>query len=169
MDCNPPGSSIHGISQAKILEWVAISFSRGSSQPRDRTCVSCVGRQIIHHSATREAQPALLMVLKLTLQVHSCLKAFAFALLLNLPRQYSFRYLLKCQLQKDAIRATSLQQHFCPCCCPFHYPLHFPYSTKYYLKLYNYLSIVLLPHQTVRLFIRAGSLLIVGFPVPGTH
>ena len=35
MDCSPPGSSIHGILQARILEWVAISFSRGSSQPRD--------------------------------------------------------------------------------------------------------------------------------------
>ena len=39
MDCSPPGSSIHGIFQARILEWVAISFSRGSSQPRDRTQV----------------------------------------------------------------------------------------------------------------------------------
>ena len=37
MDCNPLGSSAHGISQARILEWVAISFSRGSSQPRDHT------------------------------------------------------------------------------------------------------------------------------------
>ena len=35
MDCSPPGSSVHGISQARILEWVAISLSRGSSQPRD--------------------------------------------------------------------------------------------------------------------------------------
>ena len=35
MDCSPPGSSVHGILQARILEWVAISFSRGSSQPRD--------------------------------------------------------------------------------------------------------------------------------------
>ena len=35
MDCSPPGSSVHGISQARILEWVAIAFSRGSSQPRD--------------------------------------------------------------------------------------------------------------------------------------
>ena len=41
MDCSPPGSSVHGISQARILEWVAISFSRGSSQPRDQTRVSC--------------------------------------------------------------------------------------------------------------------------------
>ena len=40
VDCSLPGSSIHGILQARILEWVAISFSRGSSQPRDRTQVS---------------------------------------------------------------------------------------------------------------------------------
>ena len=40
MDCDPPGSSVHGILQAWILEWVAIPFSRGSSQPRDRTRVS---------------------------------------------------------------------------------------------------------------------------------
>ena len=40
MDCSPPGSSVNGISQARILEWVASSFSRGSSQPRNRTHVS---------------------------------------------------------------------------------------------------------------------------------
>ena len=42
MDCSSPGSSVHGIFQASILEWVAISFSRGSSQPRDQTRVSCI-------------------------------------------------------------------------------------------------------------------------------
>ena len=41
MDSSPPGSSVHGILQVRILEWVAISFSRGSSLPRDRTQVSC--------------------------------------------------------------------------------------------------------------------------------
>ena len=41
MDCSLPGSSVHGILQARLLEWVAISFSRGSSQPRNRTQVSC--------------------------------------------------------------------------------------------------------------------------------
>ena len=41
-DCSLPGSSVHGISQARILEWVAISFSRGSFRPRDRTQVSCI-------------------------------------------------------------------------------------------------------------------------------
>ena len=37
MDCSPPGSSVHGISQARILEWVSISYSRESSQPRNQT------------------------------------------------------------------------------------------------------------------------------------
>ena len=42
MNCSPPDSSVHGILQAGILEWVVILFSRGSSQPRDRTQVSCI-------------------------------------------------------------------------------------------------------------------------------
>ena len=42
MDCSPPVSSVHGISQVRLLEWVAISFSRQSSQPRDQTHVSCI-------------------------------------------------------------------------------------------------------------------------------
>ena len=42
MGCSPPGFSIHGILQARILQWVAIPFSRGTSQPRDRTLVSCL-------------------------------------------------------------------------------------------------------------------------------
>ena len=46
MNCSLPGSSVHGILQARILEWVAIPFSKGSSQPRDWTCVSYIGRCI---------------------------------------------------------------------------------------------------------------------------
>ena len=56
VDCSPPGSSVHGISQARILEWVAISSCRGSSRPRDPTHVSCTGRRIPYHWAIREAQ-----------------------------------------------------------------------------------------------------------------
>ena len=51
MDCSPPASSIHGIFQARILEWIAISHSRGSSQPRDRTnasCISCIGKGVLY-------------------------------------------------------------------------------------------------------------------------
>ena len=47
MDCSPPSSSVHGISQARILEWLAISFSRGSFWPRDWICVSFIGRQVL--------------------------------------------------------------------------------------------------------------------------
>ena len=95
MDCSPPGFSVHGILQARVLEWasspghlpnpgvkftssespalsdrfltteplmgsplrilepIALSFSRGSSRPRDRTCVSCISRLILYHWATR--------------------------------------------------------------------------------------------------------------------
>ena len=47
-----PGSSVHGILQARVLEWVAISSSRGCSRPRDRTCVCCFGRHILYHWPT---------------------------------------------------------------------------------------------------------------------
>ena len=50
-----PGSSVHGILQARILEWVAISFSKGSSQPRDRTQVSHTAGRRFNLWATREA------------------------------------------------------------------------------------------------------------------
>ena len=55
VDCGPPGSSIHGILQARILEWVAISFSRGSSRPRDRTRMSRIAGRRFNLWATREA------------------------------------------------------------------------------------------------------------------
>ena len=52
MDHSPPGSSVHRILQARILKWVAVPPSRGTSQPRDRTqvpYVSCIGRQVLYH------------------------------------------------------------------------------------------------------------------------
>jgi len=61
MHCSPPGSSVHGVSQARVLEWAAISFSRGSSWPRDQTHISYIGRQILYHWTTREA---LILVLE---------------------------------------------------------------------------------------------------------
>ena len=59
-NCSPPGSSIHGILQARTLEWVAISSSRGSSRPRDETHISCIGwnphllrwMKVVSHSST---------------------------------------------------------------------------------------------------------------------
>ena len=54
MDCNQLVSSVHEIAQARILEWVAISFSKGSSQPRYQSCPSCIGRRILHHWVSRK-------------------------------------------------------------------------------------------------------------------
>ena len=54
MDCSPSGSSIHGILQTRVLEWVAISFSRGSSRPRDRTQSVCIVGRRFTIWATRE-------------------------------------------------------------------------------------------------------------------
>ena len=55
MDCSLPGSSVHGILQARVLEWVAMPFSRGSSWPRDQTQVSCIAGRFSTIWTTREA------------------------------------------------------------------------------------------------------------------
>ena len=55
MYCSPPGSSVHGIFQARILEWVAISFSRGYFQPRNQTQASCIAGRFFTYWAMREA------------------------------------------------------------------------------------------------------------------
>ena len=52
--CSPPASSVHGVSLARTLEWVAISFPRASSRPRDQTWASCIGRQVLYHWAMWE-------------------------------------------------------------------------------------------------------------------
>ena len=56
MDWSPPGSSVHGILQARVLEWVAIPFSRGSFLPRDQTQVSCIAGRLFTNWATKESQ-----------------------------------------------------------------------------------------------------------------
>ena len=54
MDYSPPGCSIHGVLQVRILVWVTISSSRGSFPPRDQIWVSCIDRRVLYHWATRE-------------------------------------------------------------------------------------------------------------------
>ena len=56
MNCSLPGFSVHGIFQTRILEWVAISFSRGSSQPRDQIQISCIAGRLLTGWAMREVQ-----------------------------------------------------------------------------------------------------------------
>ena len=61
MDCRPSESFVHGVSQARILEWVTICFSRGSSWWKHQTCISCFDRWILYHWATWEALSILLI------------------------------------------------------------------------------------------------------------
>ena len=79
MDYSLPGSSVHEISQARILEWVAISFSRRYSRPRDRTCASCIGRWILNHWATREVttlKKKMFIILQLAINNNICCSVF---------------------------------------------------------------------------------------------
>ena len=72
MGCSLWGSSVHGISQARILKWVAISFSRGSSWPKDETsisCVSCFGRWVLNHWNIRLSLAAFFCILSLSIHV----------------------------------------------------------------------------------------------------
>ena len=81
MDYSPPGFSLHGILQARILEWVTIPFSRGSSWPMDRTWVSCIADGFFTSWATREA--------------HS----------------QNLKYCVTCQIQKQILSISSEGKH----------------------------------------------------------
>ena len=61
MEYSPPASSLHWIFKARILEWVLIPFSKGSSWPRDWTCVSCISKQVLYHRTTWEVYYPLLL------------------------------------------------------------------------------------------------------------
>ena len=73
MDGSPPGSTVHGIFQAKILEWIANSFSRGSSWPKDWTLVSFIGKWILHQCATWEAH-----VIYVCIHIYVCMCAHSY-------------------------------------------------------------------------------------------
>ena len=83
MDYSLPGSSVHGVLQARILVWVAIPFSRGSSQPRNQTQVSCIAGRFFTSWATKEAQHVHFLLSVITLRhrffktkpVYRCLQA----------------------------------------------------------------------------------------------
>ena len=121
-DCSPPGSSVHGISQATILEWVVISFSRRSSWPRDLTHVSspCIGRWILYHWATREDQPRVISSLQIVYQtsVSACLLLLSHVWLYNpmdcsTPGSLSFTWSL---LKLMSIESVMLSNHLVLCC-----------------------------------------------------
>ena len=94
MDCSPPGSSVHRILQARILEWVASSFSRGSSRPRDLTQVSRIAGRRFNLWATREANTYVYVRLKPQILKEISPECSLKGLTLKLKLQY-FGYLMR--------------------------------------------------------------------------
>ena len=111
MDCSLLDSSVHGISQARILEWVAISFSRGSSWSRDRTCFSCIGRWILYHFPLREALNSTLLHPTLIPQMSSICEALM-ALLFFFPFFVFYFLAALWILQLFRVISQGLDSHF---------------------------------------------------------
>ena len=88
MDICPPGSSVHGISQARILEWLAISYFRGSFQPRDQTQVSCIAGRFFTIQVTRESSKVIILIIAL-LRYNSHTIQLIY-------QQYSIQWILVC-------------------------------------------------------------------------
>ena len=108
MNSSPPGSSVRGISQARILEWVAISFSRRSSQPRGWTHLSCIGRWILYHWANTGAHETTI-TLPWTL-FSSAVKSQWWTPQLKTPTLISLKPLI-CSYENSCVTSV-LRQHF---------------------------------------------------------
>ena len=100
MDCSPPGSSVHGIIWARILEWVTTSCSMGSSWPKNQTWVSWIGRQILDHWATWEFPPVFILLNKSLWSNHLSLFLI----------YHTIRYMRKEILMKDHLWLEFLYQ-----------------------------------------------------------
>ena len=86
MDCSPPGFPVHEIFKARVLEWVVISFSRGSSQPRDWTWVSCmVGRCFFHlsHQESKIIYPNYILIVRWYTSMTSEIQILLYILFIN--------------------------------------------------------------------------------------
>ena len=130
VDCSPPGSSVHGISQARIQDWLAISYSRGSSQPKDGThvsCISCIGRWVLYNSATWEAQQGInikfLIVGKLKISFRlkrCCCSVSKSSLTLQIPWTAAY---LSFTISQSLLKFMSIESvmpfnHLILCCLP---------------------------------------------------
>ena len=94
MDCSPPGSSVHGIFQARILEWVTISSSRGSSQPRDRTQVSCIASGFFTAEPSGKPPGMVLLIYCWIRFANMLLRIFALMFICNIGLYFSFLWYL---------------------------------------------------------------------------
>ena len=130
MDISLPGFSVHGISQARKLAWVATPSSRGPSQPRGRTCVSCVGRLTLYHWATREAQRDHVEVFQSTVPLKP---AFKWPQL-----EYQTHEQRKHFKSESCSQGSNGAEKSQPCCAPPQFFIHRIISTRIIKWLWFY-------------------------------
>ena len=99
-DCTLPGSSVHGIFQAIVLEWIAISFSRGSSWPRDRTQVSCIVDRRFTIWATREVLEPPGKLLKIEIKLSEVNKIINIYCIKNIMKMFKIKNIMKTYCSK---------------------------------------------------------------------
>ena len=118
IDCSPPGSSVHGISQARILEWVTLSFSRRSSQPKEWTHISYIGRWVPYHWATSSVQFSSVIQSCPTLQPHELQHARPSSTNIISPQNIYFFLRGSIQFVTDCVLGTVLQKYLLHYLCP---------------------------------------------------
>ena len=109
MDCSPPGSSVHGLLQTRILEWVAISFSRGSSSPRNQTCISALASGLFTEPPRKPIRNNVRVQFLLVLLVFGMSRSLFSAnsliiLLAHFPMELLFFFLWVCMLENNSSR-----------------------------------------------------------------
>ena len=110
MDCNLPGSSIHEIFQARVLEWVAISFSRGSSQPRDQSRVSCIAGKLFTIWATRYVHRYYLYMVIVHLSYSGFWKIILFKMKVCTLKEFFYMHMKRMILDKKC-NSKSMLKH----------------------------------------------------------
>ena len=134
MDCSPPGSSVHELLQARILEWAAIFFSRGFSRPRDQTQVSCTAGRFFTGWVTRETQYlqfityiSEIIIIKWTCMNSSAnlltgtllpLKKLPFRHVPTLSSSHNPSAQFSCSVMSDSLQSHGLQYTSLPCPSP---------------------------------------------------
>ena len=166
LNCRSPGSSVYGILQARLLEWVAIPFSRGSPQPRDRTWVSCIAGRFFTIWATREAlrnAECVLILLSYFLFSLSSSPFWRGGGVLFVTVVFAIFLLLPCGLFSDFLLAVSVS--YKAFYILFVVTLNSLYVTYYQCQVYLWMSLCCLRWRKMLIF--NSTLLSSVSPAPG--
>ena len=147
MNCSPLGSSVHGIFPGRILEWVAIAFSRGSSQPRDQTCISCTGRWVLYHWVLGPWRILFTQMLSCKMSPTGMMRKWIYN---PVKKEHSFTVYVSYWSTKFNVWLNLTIY----CCCTFLFTIALSVSHSFSSLFLNYLFLAALSHHC---FMRAFS------------